>query len=97
MPTGQDEIGDFPARVCDRRSHSLLAVTEEQDGSILQRHARMARGRLLFVVNDTTFFVSHRLPLAIAARKAGFEIDLAALDFRAASRKSERTVSHSTH
>ena len=40
----------------------------------------MARRRLLFVVNDTTFFVSHRLALAVAAREAGFEIDLAALD-----------------
>lgn len=40
----------------------------------------MASRRLLFVVNDTTFFVSHRLPVAIAAREAGFDIDLAALD-----------------
>ncbi len=40
----------------------------------------MARRRLLFVVNDTTFFVSHRLPLALAAQEAGFDIDLAALD-----------------
>jgi glycosyltransferase involved in cell wall biosynthesis len=37
-------------------------------------------GRLLFIVNDTGFFVSHRLPVAVAAREAGFEIDLAALD-----------------
>ena len=36
--------------------------------------------RLLFVVNDTAFFVSHRLPLAVAAQDAGFEIALAALD-----------------
>jgi glycosyltransferase involved in cell wall biosynthesis len=40
----------------------------------------MAGRRLLFVVNDTAFFVSHRLPLAIAAQDAGFNIDLAALD-----------------
>ena len=40
----------------------------------------MAGRRLLFVVNDTEFFVSHRLPVAVAAQKAGFEIDLAALD-----------------
>ena len=40
----------------------------------------MASGRLLFIVNDTTFFVSHRLPIAIAARAAGFEIHLAAFD-----------------
>jgi glycosyltransferase involved in cell wall biosynthesis len=40
----------------------------------------MAGRRLLFVVNDTAFFVSHRLPVAVAAREAGFAIDLAALD-----------------
>jgi glycosyltransferase involved in cell wall biosynthesis len=40
----------------------------------------MAGGRLLFIVNDTTFFASHRLPVAVAARKAGFEVALAALD-----------------
>jgi hypothetical protein len=32
----------------------------------------MAGCRLLFVVNDTSFFVSDRLSLAIAAQKAGF-------------------------
>jgi glycosyltransferase involved in cell wall biosynthesis len=42
--------------------------------------ARSAGSRLLFVVNDTAFFLSHRLPLAIAAREAGFDIHLAALD-----------------
>ena len=35
--------------------------------------------RLLFVVNDTRFFVSHRLPLGAAARRAGYEVHLAAL------------------
>ena len=40
----------------------------------------MAGGRLLFIVNDTTFFASHRLPVAVAAREAGFEVALAALD-----------------
>jgi glycosyltransferase involved in cell wall biosynthesis len=40
----------------------------------------MAGRRLLFVVNDTAFFLSHRLPVALAAQKAGYEVDLAALD-----------------
>ena len=40
----------------------------------------MASRRLLFVVNDTAFFLSHRLPVAVAARKAGFAVDLAALN-----------------
>jgi glycosyltransferase involved in cell wall biosynthesis len=30
--------------------------------------------RLLFVVNTGSFFISHRLPLAVAARGAGFEV-----------------------
>ncbi len=36
-----------------------------------------ATGRLLFVVNAPEFFLSHRLPLAIAARKAGFDVHVA--------------------
>ena len=33
--------------------------------------------RLLFVVNAPEFFVSHRLPLALAAREAGFDVHVA--------------------
>jgi len=36
--------------------------------------------RLLFVVNVDWFFLSHRLPLARAAREAGFEVVVAAAD-----------------
>jgi len=38
----------------------------------------MSRSRLLFVVNADWFFVSHRLPLALAARRAGFEVAVCA-------------------
>jgi glycosyltransferase involved in cell wall biosynthesis len=34
--------------------------------------------RLLFVLNDASFFVSHRLPIATAAIEAGFDVHLAA-------------------
>ena len=34
-------------------------------------------GRLLFLVNDTRFFLSHRLPLALAARAAGMDVHIA--------------------
>lgn len=37
-----------------------------------------AAGRLLYVVNDGSFFSSHRLPVALAARDAGFEVTIAA-------------------
>jgi glycosyltransferase involved in cell wall biosynthesis len=32
--------------------------------------------RIAFVVNNAAFFVSHRLPIAVAARSAGFEVGL---------------------
>ena len=38
------------------------------------------RPRLLFVVNVDWFFLSHRLPLALAARDAGIEVLVAAAD-----------------
>lgn len=36
-----------------------------------------ARPRLLLVLNDAPFFITHRLPLALAARDAGFEVHVA--------------------
>jgi glycosyltransferase involved in cell wall biosynthesis len=36
--------------------------------------------RLLYVVNIPRFFVSHRLPLALAARQAGYEVHVATSD-----------------
>lgn len=33
--------------------------------------------RLLFVFNNPAFFISHRLPVALAARRAGFEVHVA--------------------
>ena len=35
---------------------------------------------LLFVVNTPDFFLSHRLPLAVAAKKVGFEVHVATAD-----------------
>ncbi len=34
--------------------------------------------KLLFIINDINFFFSHRFPIAIAAKKNGFEIHIAA-------------------
>lgn len=34
----------------------------------------MERLRLLFLVTEDWSFVSHRLPLAVAAKQAGFEV-----------------------
>ncbi|ABM19689.1 glycosyltransferase family 4 protein [Marinobacter nauticus] len=41
-----------------------------------QRHSRI----LLFVVNTPEFFLSHRLPIAIAAHKAGYEVHVASAE-----------------
>jgi Glycosyl transferase 4-like len=41
--------------------------------------------RLLFVINDFDFFISHRLPVALAARNAGMDVHIAAADGSAAS------------
>ena len=44
----------------------------------LVRNPIMSVGRLLFVANEVGFFLSHRLPLACAARNAGYEVHVAA-------------------
>ena len=48
--------------------------------------------RLLYVVNIPRFFLSHRLPLALAARDDGFEVHVATSD---ADRESARRISES--
>ena len=35
------------------------------------------RRRIVFVVNHAGFFLSHRLPLALAARDAGYDVTIA--------------------
>lgn len=45
--------------------------------SVLVGVASLSR-QVLFVVNDSGFFVSHRLPVAIAAKNAGYDVTIAA-------------------
>ncbi|MGE8666117.1 MAG: glycosyltransferase family 4 protein [Achromobacter mucicolens] len=41
----------------------------------------MSAGRcLLFVVNNPAFFMSHRVPVALAAKKAGYDVHVATMD-----------------
>jgi glycosyltransferase involved in cell wall biosynthesis len=42
------------------------------------QNAVHARRRILFVANDAPFFVSHRVPLALAAQEAGYDVIVAA-------------------
>ena len=46
---------------------------------------RKPPAKLLYVVNIPRFFVSHRLPLALAARSCGFDVQVAASDSDPAS------------
>lgn len=46
--------------------------------------------KFLFVVNDPGFFLSHRLPLAEAARKEGFNVQIATMGCDTAVEKIER-------
>ncbi|MDX3896278.1 MAG: glycosyltransferase [Pusillimonas sp.] len=56
------------------------------------RSASDAR-RLLYVVNNPAFFLSHRLPIALAARDAGYEVHVATM----AGAASADIVSHGLH
>jgi glycosyltransferase involved in cell wall biosynthesis len=50
--------------------------------------------RVLFVVNAPEFFLSHRLPIALAARKAGYTVNVATADGEAARQIREHGFSH---
>lgn len=50
--------------------------------------------RLLFVVNNPAFFLSHRLPVALAARNAGFDVHIATMDGPAVATVREQGFVH---
>jgi glycosyltransferase involved in cell wall biosynthesis len=58
---------DFP-RHPGRRAPLAPAATSSRDR------------RLLIVVNNPAFFLSHRLPLALGAKQAGFDVHVATMD-----------------
>ncbi|MDS1138798.1 glycosyltransferase family 4 protein [Pusillimonas sp. SM2304] len=53
-----------------------------------------AARRLLFVVNNPAFFLSHRLPLALAAQQAGFDVHVATMDGPSVSRIVGQGLAH---
>lgn len=55
-----------------------------------QPSAREKAPSLLYVANIPRFFLSHRLPLALAARDAGFNVQVAASDSDTAAQRSIR-------
>lgn len=72
----QPACGDVAARV-----HAPATPTP---ASVPVRAETVCRGRVLYLVNDARFFLSHRLPIALAARAAGFEVFVATPDDPAA-------------
>lgn len=56
----------------------------------------MATNRLLFVINDMAFFLSHRLPLAVAARDQGFNVQVATMGGPAVEKIEQMGFTHHT-
>ncbi|WP_058534050.1 glycosyltransferase family 4 protein [Legionella saoudiensis] len=54
----------------------------------------MSERRLLFIVNDAAFFISHRLPLAIAAKANGFEVHVATPEAQASAQIKEMGLTY---
>ena len=54
----------------------------------------MTAPRLLFVVNNPAFFLSHRLPLALAAQRAGYDVHVATMAGDSVSRIQAHGLTH---
>lgn len=54
----------------------------------------MTAPRLLFVVNNPAFFLSHRLPLALAAQRAGYDVHVATMDGDSVTRIQALGLTH---
>lgn len=80
--------GAFPRVRLPKRSPSLQAHDEARHVDpdricvTVLGALDMGRPKVLFVVNVDTFFVSHRLPLGLALRDAGWEVVVAAGETR---------------
>ena len=82
---GRDALG----QACRERVQQRYGLPVMLDAytSVWRRIARGAVGgharapeRLLYVVNNPAFFLSHRLPLALGAQRAGFDVHVATMD-----------------
>ncbi len=60
----------------------------------MTRQAAPHRPKLLFTVNDAGFFLSHRLPVALAARDAGYEVHIATAPGAAVARIRDLGFTH---
>jgi glycosyltransferase involved in cell wall biosynthesis len=66
---------------CNKRvpppSAGANAVPPPADAGLPARRAERAAPRVIYLVTEDWYFVSHRLPMARAAREAGFEVHVA--------------------
>src|SRR3546814_574169 len=76
---------DFP-----RRAGPSGMTMQEPVGLAGDKPAR----RLLFVVNNPAFFLSHRLPLALRAKEEGYEVHVATMDGPSVARIVELGLVH---
>jgi glycosyltransferase involved in cell wall biosynthesis len=58
--------------------------------------SKLMAKKVLFVVNAPEFFLSHRLPIALAARDAGFEVHVATADGKAVREIRRHGLAHHT-
>ena len=63
-----------------RRGGSPVQLSFSSRRRIVRKRPESSRPSLLFVVNVDWFFLSHRLPIALAAKEAGFHVVIAAGD-----------------
>jgi glycosyltransferase involved in cell wall biosynthesis len=70
---------DFPRQPGHRPPMVPVSSSEEASSSAQASSSTHPR-RLLFVVNNPAFFLSHRLPLALGAKQAGFDVHVATMD-----------------
>src|SRR5277367_5790271 len=73
--------------------YTLFMDKRIEDGA--DPRAGVSAPRLLYVVSEDWYFLSHRLPMARAARDAGFEVHLATrVQDGAAAIEAERFILH---
>ena len=75
-----DRFVDEPARATSLY-HIVGAVAEllvvKETATVASTSAALARPRVVYLVTEDWYFISHRLPMARAARDAGFEVHVA--------------------
>jgi len=79
-------------------AHAMFQISETPPGAASAMAAQNVneRGgrRLLYVVNNPAFFLSHRLPIALAAKDAGYDVHVATMPGDASADIISRGLQH---